>query len=348
MPTNLTPPEAAMEQSVGVRIARATVLHPAGIMAIVVWAIANAAVVILARGSLPFDRPAVASRPFAVQVALPTLGFLEIFALMGVVYVMTRKRIPPDMAARAPAKATAARETFGLLVYAMLAQAGGWLLGPALGYRAFSFHIACTLFGCSVPASPGEVWTWMSYNFVMFAVVPYLLFRRRYSATQLNLTSVAPRADLLLIVTIVLLEGAYQAATFPGLLNLSSQAVALAVPLAFLVFFFGTVLPTLVLIYAVLLPRYLKLTGSPTGTVLLGGLTYAAMHLVEGWSTFTTPRNTALSVIFVFLTYFGPGVFKSFVTLRTGNAWVHALGYHAVAPHVIIDAPNIARIFRIS
>jgi len=35
------------------------------------------------------------------------------------------------------------------------------------------------------------------------------------------------------------------------------------------------------------------------------------------------------------------------VTLRTGNAWVHALGYHAMAPHVIADAPMIARVFAI-
>ena len=33
---------------------------------------------------------------------------------------------------------------------------------------------------------------------------------------------------------------------------------------------------------------------------------------------------------------------KSVLTLRTGNAWVHALGYHAVAPHVIvIDTPLV-------
>ena len=53
-------------------------------------------------------------------------------------------------------------------------------------------------------------------------------------------------------------------------------------------FLFGTVLPTMVLIYAILLPRYMKLTGSPTVVVLLGGLTYALMHLVEGWTMFTT------------------------------------------------------------
>jgi MFS family permease len=337
-----------MEQSLGVRIARATVLHPAGLVALAIWVIANAAVVILSRGSLPFDRPAITGLSFAVQVAVPSVELLEVFGLMGVVYAITRKRTPPDMAARAPAKATAAFETFGLLAYAMLAQAGGWLLGPALGYRPFSFHIAGTLFGTSVPASPSEVWTWMSYNFVVFAVVPYLVFRRRYSATQLNLKSVAPRADLVLIVIIAVLESAYQLTTFPGIFKLTPHALALAVPLTFLVFFLGTVLPTMILIYAILLPRYLKLTGSPTVTVLLGGLTYALMHIVEGWSLFTTPRNIALSLILAFMTYIGPGMFKSFVTLRTGNAWVHAIGYHAIAPHVIIDTPMIDKVFGIS
>ena len=109
----------------------------------------------------------------------------------------------------------------------------------------------------------------------------------------------------------------------------------------------GTVLPTMVLIYAILLPRYLSLTGSAISTVLLGGLTYAAMHLVEGWSAFGSPRDAALSLLFVLLSYVGPGMIKSVLTLRTGNAWVHALGYHAVAPHVVVDAPLVVKIFGI-
>jgi hypothetical protein len=81
--------------------------------------------------------------------------------------------------------------------------------------------------------------------------------------------------------------------------------------------------------------------------VLLGGLTYAAMHIVEGWSAFDSPRDTALSLLFVLLTYFGPGMMKGVLTLRTGNAWVHALSYHAVAPHVIVDTPLIVKVFGI-
>ena len=39
---------------------------------------------------------------------------------------------------------------------------------------------------------------------------------------------------------------------------------------------------------------------------------------------------------------------KSVLTLRTGNAWVHAIGYHAVAPHVVVDTPLVVKIFSIT
>jgi len=61
----------------------------------------------------------------------------------------------------------------------------------------------------------------------------------------------------------------------------------------------------MVLIYAILLPRYLKLTGSAISTVLLGGLTYAMMHIIEGWSAFDSPQHVALSLMFVLYQYFG-------------------------------------------
>jgi hypothetical protein len=150
-----------------------------------------------------------------------------------------------------------------------------------------------------------------------------------------------------LIVVILALESAWELANFHDIFRLSPSVLLVAVPLTFVIFFLGTVLPTMILIYAILLPRYLRLTGSPVVTVLLGGLTYALMHLVEGWSNFSTPRDTALSLLFVALSYVGPGIFKSFVTLRTGNAWVHALGYHAIAPHTLVDTPMFAKIFAI-
>jgi hypothetical protein len=314
----------------------------------VLWVVAYVLVLWLARGSLPFDRPAVARLPFTVQIAAPTVTMIEIFMLMALTFFLTRKRIIPDMAARAPERRVALRETILVLGYGALGQAGGWILGPALGFRAFSFHIAGSVFGCSTPPAPAEVWVWALYNFFIFAVVPYLYFRSRYTNTELNLRSSNRRNDALVIFIILGIESAFELAAFDkNLFTLSARQMLLGAPLTFAIFFIGTVLPTMVLIYAILLPRYLKLTGSAISAVLLGGLTYAAMHIVEGWSAFDSPRNSVLSLIFVLLQYFGPGMIKSVLTLRTGNAWVHAFSYHAVAPHMIVDTPLMVRVFGI-
>jgi hypothetical protein len=327
------------------RLARDAVRHPAVQIAAAIWVTANIAILALAGGTLPFDRPALADMSYTRQVALPSLGLIEIFALMAIVFLLTRRRAIPDVAARAPLRTQAARETAFLLTYAALGQAGGWIIGPALGYRPFSFHIAGTVVGCGVPPSAQELWIWAVYNFVVFAVVPWLWFRRRYSAMQLNLCSTDRANDILVIVVVVTIESLVEVATFPGIFQLSAHQILIGAPLAFGVFTIGTVLPTMVLIYAILVPRYLKLTGSFATTVILGGVTYAAMHLVEGWSLFATPREAALSLIFVGLQYFGPGMIKTVITLRTGNAWVHAIAYHAIAPHVVVDTPLIVRVF---
>jgi hypothetical protein len=327
---------------------RGVIRHRGVQAAVALWVIGLVVVLWLARGSLPFDRPAMAGMSFIRQVTFPSLGLIEVFTLMAVVYFLTRRRVIPDLAARAPERSQAARETIRLLGYAALGQVGGWIVGPALGYRPFSFHIAGVVMGTNTPPSAGEFWTWAIYNFVVFAVVPYLWFRRRYSATQLNMHSTNRMNDLLVILVVGVIEGLVEISAFPGIFQTTSRQLLMGAPLAFGIFMIGTVLPTMILIYAILVPRYLKLTGSFATTVMLGGLTYAAMHLVEGWSVFTSPRNVALSLLFVGFQYFGPGMIKTFITLRTGNAWVHAIGYHAVAPHVIVDAPLIVKAFGLS
>jgi hypothetical protein len=328
-------------------VVRAILKHRGVQLAAAGWVVAYLVVLWLARGSLPFDRPAVAHLPFASQVAMSTIGMIEILGLMVLVFYLTRKRVIPDMAARAPERRVALRETVLVLAYAALGQIGGWIVGPALGYRPFSFHIAGTLYGTTLTQTPRDVWIWASYNFLVFAVLPYVYFRRRYASVDLNLRSVDRRNDTLLIFVLLAIETAFEMSVFSGILRLTPRQILFGAPLSFAVFFIGTVLPTMVLIYAILLPRYLKLTGSAVSTVLLGGLTYAAMHIVEGWSNFGSLRNAMLSLVFVVFSYFGPGMFKSVLTLRTGNAWVHALGYHAVAPHVVADTPLMVRIFGI-
>ncbi len=316
------------------------------------WVLLNAAIIRLAHGYLPFDRPAVAHMPFFWQVAMPSLALVEQIALMALVWVMTRNRDHAARFARLPAMPQAARETIGLLAWAMVAQGLGWVIAPLFGFRPFSFHLAGTLFGCSVPPGPGEALAWAGYNFVAYAVVPYAWFAKANDANALWLTfdrrgSDWPGNDWRVLVVVLVVESLVQVAANPAPLATPATLWLSAAPLTFLLYLVGTVLPTMVLIYAILVPRYWRLTGSVAASTVLGGLTYAAMHLVEGWSSFTSPTNTLLSLLFVFATYTGPGMFKSYVTLRTGNAWVHALGYHAVAPHVLYDTPLVARIFAI-
>jgi hypothetical protein len=90
---------------------RNAVLRPAIQVAAALWIVANVAVLLLAGGFLPFDRPAVANMPFIKQVALPTFGLMEIFVLMALVCLLTGRRVIPDIAARAPGRAPAASET---------------------------------------------------------------------------------------------------------------------------------------------------------------------------------------------------------------------------------------------
>jgi hypothetical protein len=340
-------PRVAAPPSLG-SVVRAVVRHRGVQATVVLWVIGYVVVLWLAHGSLPFDRPAIAGLPFALQMAAPTITLIEILVLMVLAFLLTRMRVIPDMAARAPERRIALRETVLVLAYAAVGQVGGWIVGPALGYRPFSFHIAGTVFGCGVVPGPAEFWIWAIYNFLVFAVAPYLYFRRRYTSTELNLRSTNRRNDMLLILVVLAIESAFELSAFDGLFGLGPRQMLLGAPLAFALFFIGTVLPTMVLIYAILLPRYLKLTGSAISTVLLGGLTYAAMHIVEGWSVFDSPQNTALSLIFVLLQYVGPGMMKSVLTLRTGNAWVHAFSYHAIAPHMIVDTPLVVKTFGIT
>lgn len=314
----------------------------------IVWLVANVLIVVIAHGALPFDRPALAGKSFAYQVVFANLGLVEVFALMGLVYVLTRKRSVPDMAARAPARALARQETLLLLGYGVVAQLGGVLLGRMLGWQPISFHLVGTLYGTTERIEPVQVFVWASYNFVVYALAPFLFFRRRYSAEALNLTSNNRRNDALVIVVVLAVESLVELLGLSAaILQLSPRQLLLGAPLTFVVYFIGTVLPTMVFIYSILLPRYLKLTSSVATTVILGGITYTALHFFDGWTVFRSPGDAVLSVIFLLLLYLGPGMIKAFLTLRTGNAWVHVWAYHAFAPHVLEDTPLIVKIFHI-
>jgi hypothetical protein len=314
------------------------------------WAIAVLVVLGVAHGSLPFMRPVLGGLSFAAQLLVPTVVLLEVLLLMSVVYWLTRRRAIPDLAARAPDRATARREVSLVVVYAVLGQLGGFVIGRALGWHPFGYHLAGTLYGPPPHdlATPGETCAWAIYNFLVYAVVPYLYFRRRYSAEALNLKSSNRRNDVLVIVVVLALEGLFQLSGLsPAILHLAPRQLTLGIPLTFVLYFLGTVLPTMVLIYSILVPRFLLLTGSSATTVILGGVAYTLMHTLDAWLVFASPSDALLSVVFLFFQYFSPGMMKTVLTLRTGNAWVHVWAYHAIAPHTLIDTPLIVKVFGI-
>jgi hypothetical protein len=317
-------------------------------LTIVAWITGTVVAVALAQGELPFHRPDLHGASLGNQLLSPQLEMLEVLVLIAVAFGLTRRRVIPDVGGRAPDRAVAARETAWLVGYGIAGLLGGLVLGRVLGFHPISFHLTGTLYGTTDEVTPAEVAVWAAYNFVVFAVGPYFFFRRRYSSTQLNLRSTNRRNDLLVIVVILAIESVAELVGLSSaIFGLSGRQLALGLPLTFGVYFIGTVLPTMVFIQCVLVPRFRRLTGSTASTVLLGGITYTLLHCFDGWLAFDSVNAVVLSVIFLFFQYLGPGMIKTVLTLRTGNAWVHVWAYHAIAPHVLTDSPNMVKIFRL-
>ncbi len=307
---------------------------------------------ILGADGLPFNRPLMQDFPLLVSLLIQPAIVWPIYLLLflAVIYFITRRREVPDMASRAPEKELALKEVLGLIFYGAIVLSLGQIIGKAIGNHGIGFHLHGALFGATEEVHTIDVYLWSIYNFVFYAVVPYLFFRwRGYSHKQLNLKSSNPKNDfVLIIITLVIGLGLDFSTTAGDLPQQSLRQLLLGVPLSFVIHMLGTGLPVMIFIFCILLPRYMKLTGSIATTMILGGLSYAAAHINEYWTLYDGVENTVLSVVFVFLTFFVPGVIKSFFTVRTGNAWVHLWAYHAISPHVLSgDTVNIIKIFKI-
>ena len=121
-------------------VTRSTLAHPVFWFAVVVWVALNAEAIKLSGGVLPFDRPAFASMPYAVQMAAPTVGLLEIFLLMAVVWFLTRKtRNSRHGGACAGAGACRGQRRSACSLTRWPDRWAAGDLGPALGGRPFSF-----------------------------------------------------------------------------------------------------------------------------------------------------------------------------------------------------------------
>lgn len=315
--------------------------------ALLLWIAAMLAIVPLSRGSLPFHRPILASVPFRLQILLLIFQPLFPIFLMAVTYLLTRRRAVPDLAGRAPMASVAAREIALLWLYGAVVLGVGQIVGRRLFGEGIGLHLNGSLFGATRIQAPQEVWFWAGYNFLLYAVIPYAVFRARgYSREALNLKSSNLRNDTLVVLVVLALESALELAA-SGIFKLSGHQMLAGAILSFFVHLLGTGLPVMIFIYAILFPRYMRLTGSSATTVLLGALSYAALHVFEYWTVYDSVPHSILSLLFVVLTFIGPGLIKSFLTLRTGNAWVHLWAYHAIAPHVTADTPLIVKIFGI-
>jgi len=273
---------------------------------------------------------------------------VEVLGVMVLVHLLTRRRVPPDLADRVPARPVATGETLAVLGYGLVVLGGGLVLGRVLGWHALGLHLDGMVVHTHHDVEPREALCWAAYNLIAYAVLPFLVFRRRYSTRQLGLHSADRRADRRLIVVVLALESAVQlAVATPTILDLSARQAILGAPLTFALGMAGTVLPTLVFVQCILVPRYRELTGSVPAAVVLGGLSYALLHVTDGWTDLTSPTDAVVSALYVALFYTAPGMLKAFLTLRTGNAWVHAWAYHAIAPHTLLDTPLMVRVFGI-
>ena len=157
------------------------------------------------------------------------------------------------------------------------------LAGRYLGLRYFgegiAMHLNGSLVGATRVQSPTEMYTWAAYNANLLAVVPYVVFRMRgYSNQELNLKSSNLKSDLI-IIAVVLAIGCFMDFTLDGnFLKLTHHQQVVGGLLSFIFHLFGTDLPVMVFIYAIMFPRYVKFDcsddGVPAGGGELSGDTY--------------------------------------------------------------------------
>ncbi|MGH9774822.1 MAG: hypothetical protein ACRD50_07725 [Candidatus Acidiferrales bacterium] len=321
----------------------AALRQPVVLLGIAVWILFSVAIPFLAQGVFPFDQ-VMPKAPYAVRVGSFILGPAISFIFIVVTGLVTRRR-KLNIAGRAPNPGMAMRETLGLLAYGAAVLIAGQFVGHAVGTHGIGLHLAGSMFGLSDTVTPREAICWSLYNFVFYGLLPYWFFRRRgYSAEQLCLKSSNLLNDTLL-VAIILAIGL--AVDLPGaaIWRLNAHQLAAGAALAFVLSFFGTALPIMIFLTCILVPRYFRLTGSPAAACVLSGLTYASLHLAEYWTRYDSPAHAALSVVCIVLFFGGPGMVKGYLTLRTGNAWVHLWGFHVFWPHVSGDTPIFVKIF---
>lgn len=307
------------------------------------YLVAVGAIFVIGANGMPVQL--VGDSPLA-NAMLFLVGMVIYLLHIAIIYLVTRNRPLPDWGARAPERTVAIRQTVWLWAYALtvLIILGGWF--------DIGLHLPGTIFDPSYALTAGAVLQWTGVNFLLFAALPYLLFRRMgYSNEQLSLKSANLRGDLLLLVIVLVVESLIELFGIPDgmrFFSLTGSQMAIGGTLTLLIHLIGTGIPIMIFIQSILIPRYYKISGSVAASVIAGGLSYATFHIFEFWTLYDgTTSATIMSLIFVYLQFTGAGMVKAMLTLRTGNAWIHVWAYHVVAPHVWTDTNLIVNAFRI-
>jgi hypothetical protein len=325
---------------------RYLVRQPSLWIALVIWCLLSAAAILLCRNGVPLNRPELANVPPVTDVLNNSIGLVLIVLLVGIVSFLARHRSFPNLAERAPERSIARREMLAMWIYGAVVLFAGRILGQHYFGEGLALHLNGCLFGATHVQSPAAVYTWAAYNGIFLALLPYLIFRwRGYSREALNLRSANWKNDTLIIAVVMLIGCAYELAG-PNIFQLTPHQQLVGGALSLVLHLCGTDLPIMIFIYAILLPRYARLF-SPLTAFLAGAVSYPLMHVFESWTSYDSLNHAAVSVIFVLLTFFPAGVMKSFLTFRTGNAWVHMWGFHAITPHVMVDTRLVVRDFNI-
>jgi len=269
-----------------------------------------------------------------------------VLLLFGLIELLTRKRPVMDLAQRSPESSIARLETIALWAYVAIVMVAGRLIGQHFFGEGIALHLNGSLVGATRVQSPAEVYTWAAYNGVLFALIPYLVFRiRGYSNQQLSLKSANLKSDVLVIVVVLALSAGMDMMG-PNIFQLTPHQQLVGGLMSFWLHLFGTDLPIMIVIYSILMPRYFKLF-SPMTAYLLGAVSYPTMHIFESGTRYDSVMAATMSLTFVYLLFIPAGLVKSFLTWRTGNAWVHVWAFHAISPHVTVDTRLIVGDFGI-
>lgn len=236
-------------------------------------------------------------------------------------------------------KGFASNKLIPYISYLITTQIIGLVIGKIFFDMPISFHLPGTIYGTYFILTPAFVATWVTYNFMSYVAIPFVYFFKikKYNTSLFKSSNI--RSDILLLLVILILESAAEIMFLKtDLFSHGHLNGIIPIIISGLINFFGTVLPTMVSLYVILISLFIDRGYSKLRITLLLGFAYAAVHTFESWTNYTTLGFGVTSFVMILLQYFVPGMIKAVITLRSGNAWIHALSYHLVAPHMIIDA----------